>query len=129
VVKKTKQRLLYEKLSRPGCLHIYLVNIISLYRAYLPMGLWFGMLGKTAEDCVVRTEQRIICTELLNLDTVYASQLHKASCIFMVPTHPGCRMFVPLPSGKRYRAIKSRTNRVKHRFFDKAVAAIRPFLQ
>lgn len=54
-----------------------IVNILLLYRAYLPMGLWFGIwyssLWKTAENCVVRTEQRIIGTELPNLDTVCQS--------------------------------------------------------
>lgn len=79
------------------------------------------------ERCrVVRTAQRIIGIELPNLEAVYASRLHtKASSIIMDPTDPGRKMLVPLPSGKRYKAIKSWTNRLKHSFFAKAVAALR----
>lgn len=92
--------------------------------------VWYvSCTGEThRERCrVVRTAQRIIGIELPNLDTVYACWLHtKASRIIMDPTHPGRRMFVPLPSGKRYKAIKSRTNRLKHSFCAKAVAALRP---
>lgn len=77
---------------------------------------------------VVKTAQRIVGTELPNLDTVYASHLHKkASNISKDPTHPGHSLFVPLPSGKRYRAIKARTNRLKNSFFPRAVASITPY--
>jgi len=69
------------------------------------MGLLFASFSgeKGRELCrVVKTVQRIIGTVLPSLDIVYASRLRtKASSIVVDHTHPGYRMFVPLPSGKR----------------------------
>ena len=42
------------------------------------------------------------------------------------PTQSGHSLFVPLPSGKRYRATKACTNRLKKSFFPRAVAIITP---
>ncbi len=76
---------------------------------------------------VVKTAQWIIGTELPSLDTAYVSRLHtKASSIIVDHTHPGNRMFVSLPSGKRYRVLKYRTNRLKNSFFAKAVSVLTP---
>ena len=39
-------------------------------------------------------------------------------------THPGRHLFQLLPSGRRYRSIRTRTNRLKNSFFPKAVALL-----
>lgn len=63
-------------------------------------------------------QQRIVGTKLPNLDTVYANRHHKsASDIIKNPTNPCQRLFEPLPSGKRYRAIGTRTNKLINSFF------------
>uniref|UniRef100_A0AAZ1X8U9 Reverse transcriptase domain-containing protein n=1 Tax=Oreochromis aureus TaxID=47969 RepID=A0AAZ1X8U9_OREAU len=132
LVKKAQQRLFFlRKLKKANVPTQLLVNF---YRStiesilYHCITVWY--FSCTAENCqaltrIVKTAQGIIGTKLLNLDTVYASRLQKrASCIIKDPTHPGHRLFVPLPSGKRYRAIRTHTNRLKNSFFPRAVACV-----
>ncbi|KAI3374040.1 hypothetical protein L3Q82_022606, partial [Scortum barcoo] len=45
----------------------------------------------------------------------------QASCIMKDPTHTAHELFVPLPSGRRLRSIKSRTTRLRNSFFPEAV--------
>ncbi|CAB1416092.1 unnamed protein product [Pleuronectes platessa] len=52
---------------------------------------------------------------LPNLDTVYASWLRRtARNIGKDPSHIGHSLFVPLPLGKRFRAIKSWTSSLRN---------------
>ncbi len=76
---------------------------------------------------IVKSAQRIVGTKLPDLDSIYASRLYKkASNIIKDSTHPGNRLFEPLPSGKRYRAIRTRTNRRRNSFIPRAVVCITP---
>ncbi|KAK3567875.1 hypothetical protein QTP86_027317 [Hemibagrus guttatus] len=76
---------------------------------------------------IIKILQKIVGTKLPNLETVYASRLHKrASNIIKDATHPGHRLFVTLPSGKIYRTIKTGTNRLRNSFFPRAVTCIPP---
>lgn len=59
-----------------------------------------------------RVDQRIVCTELPKLDSVYSNRIiKKAHNIHRDCTHPGHFLFKPLPSGKRFRTIKTKTKR------------------
>ena len=50
----------------------------------------------------------------------------KARSVSTDKTHPGHTLFVPLPSGKRYRTLQARTTRLRNSFFPRAVASITP---
>ncbi len=77
---------------------------------------------------IVKSAQRIVGTKLPGLDSIYANRLYKkASNIIKDSTHPGNRLFEPLPSGKRYREIRTRTNRLRNCFFPRAVVCITRF--
>uniref|UniRef100_A0A3P8SN94 Uncharacterized protein n=1 Tax=Amphiprion percula TaxID=161767 RepID=A0A3P8SN94_AMPPE len=39
-------------------------------------------------------------------------------------SHPGSQLFDLLPSGRRYRCIKARTNRLKNSFFPRAITTL-----
>ncbi|KAI4896218.1 hypothetical protein NFI96_025832, partial [Prochilodus magdalenae] len=76
---------------------------------------------------VVKVAGRIIGTDLPSLDSVYTSRLKKkASSISRDATHPGHCLFDLLPSGKRYRAIRTKTNRLRNSFFPRAVVSTTP---
>ncbi len=76
---------------------------------------------------IVKIAQRIVGTKFPDLDNIYSSRLHtNASNIIKDSTHPSHRLFEPLPSGKRYRAVRTRTNRLRNSFFPRVVACITP---
>ena len=134
LVRKAQQIFFFlRKLERAGLSSQLLVNF---YRAMiecilcLSMTVWYSSC--TVQDQkdlarVVKTAQRIVVSPLLDLDSIYTGRLQrKASRIAADPTHPGYKLFVPLPSRKRYRFINSRTTRLRDSFFPSAVKAIRP---
>lgn len=129
LVKKAQQRLFFlRKLKRAGLSPQLLRNF---YRATvesilcLNATVWFGSC--TAQDRknlarVVRTAQRIVGSPLPDLDSLYTSRVQKkASRIAADSSHPGNRLFVPLPSRKRYRNIKTHTSRLRNSFYPRAV--------
>lgn len=134
LVKKAHQRLFFlRKLKRSGLSSQLLVNF---YRTTiesilsLSMTVWYGSC--TAQDRkdlsrLVRTAQGIVGCCLPDLDSIYSTRVQrKARRIASDPTHPGNSLFVPLPSGKRYRTIKSTTSRLRDSFFPRAMKAITP---
>uniref|UniRef100_A0A3B3I9A9 Reverse transcriptase domain-containing protein n=1 Tax=Oryzias latipes TaxID=8090 RepID=A0A3B3I9A9_ORYLA len=134
LVKKAQQRLFFlRKLKRTGLSSQLLGNF---YRATiesilcLSATVWYGSC--TAQDRkdlarVVKTAQEIVGGPLPQLDSVYDSRVRrKAGRIAADPTHPGHNLFVPLPSGKRYRSIRTHTNRLRNSFFPRAVRSIHP---
>ena len=71
---------------------------------------------------VINVVQSITQTSLPSIDSVYTSHcLSKAASIIKDPTHPGHSLFHLLPLGKRYKSLRSRTNRLKNSFFPAAV--------
>ena len=134
LVKKAQQRLFFlRKLKRAGLSSQLLANFYrSTIESILCLSatVWYG--NCTAQDRknlarVVRTAQGIVGRRLPDLDSVYTSRVQRrASRIAADPTHPGNRLFVPLPSGKRYRNIATRTTRLNLSFFPRAVKAITP---
>ncbi len=59
---------------------------------------------------VVRTAERIIGTTLPTLQELYSSrESKKAGKITLDPSHPAHSLFELLPSGRRYRALSTRT--------------------
>ena len=56
---------------------------------------------------------------------IYTSRcLSRAINIQKDSSHPGSDLFDLLPSGRRYRVIRSKTNRLKNSFFPKAITAL-----
>ncbi len=79
---------------------------------------------------VVRTAERIIGTTLPTLQELHSSRVSKrAGKITLDPSHPAHFLFELLPSGRRYRALNTRTTRhrntrtTRHRnsFFPQAI--------
>ncbi len=71
---------------------------------------------------VVRTAERIVGTTLPTLQELYLSRVSKrAGKITLDPSHPAHSLFDLLPSGRRYRALSTRTTRHRNSFFPQAI--------
>ena len=87
--------------------------------------VWFGSatkLDRLRLQRVVRTAEKIIGTSLPAIQDLAQDRLRKrAGSIVEDPSHPAHHLFTPLPSGRRYRALPSRTKRLMDSFFPQAV--------
>ena len=87
--------------------------------------VWYGSC--TAKDrkalrSVVRSAEFIISRELPALQDNYHTQcLRKAVRILKDCYHPAFRLSTPLPSGRPYCSIRSRTRRLENSFFPRAI--------
>ncbi len=71
---------------------------------------------------VVRTAERIIGIILPTLQELYSSRVSKrAGKITLDPSHPAHSLFKLLPSGRRYRALSTRTTRHGNSFLPQAI--------
>ncbi|KAI3351519.1 hypothetical protein L3Q82_020375 [Scortum barcoo] len=129
LIRKAHQRLYFlRRLRRAGLGSSVLT---SFYRCVVESVLssciivWHGSCSaaeKKALQRVVKAAQRTVGCSLPTTTDIYTSRCRKrASCIMKDPTHTAHALFVPLPSGRRLRSIKSRTTRLRNSFFLEAV--------
>ena len=130
---RAQQRLYFlRKLKQAQLSQKLLVNFSSTIESILShcMIVWYSSCTVSERKDlhrVVKVAGRIIGTDLPSLDSVYTSRLKKkASSISRDATHPGHCLFDLLPSGKRYRAIRTKTNRLRNSFFPRAVVSTTP---
>ena len=87
--------------------------------------VWFGSAGihnKNVLEWIVKTASKITGSKLPSIESVYTTRtLRKATTIISDCTHPANHFFESLPSGKRFRSIKTRTTRFSDSFYPKAV--------
>ena len=129
LVKKAQQRLYFlRRLKKIGMSNSILVNFYrSVIESILTYAItvWFNNITKdelNSLERVVRTAQRIIGTELPSLHSIYQTRtMHKAKAIIQDFSHPAYDLFKLLPSGKRYRAIRTRTERFRKSFYPSAI--------
>ncbi len=127
IVEKAQQRLYFLRQLRKFNLPQELLK--QFYSAIIESVLctsitvWFS--SATKSDLrrlrrVVRTAERIISTTLPTLQELYLSRVSKrAGKITLDPSHPAHSLFELLPSGRRYRALSTRTARHRNSFFPK----------
>ena len=114
---KAQQRLYFlRRLKKFGLSTRALVNF---YRCTIEgvlsfcITVWYG--NTTSHDRkqlqrVVKSAARIAGADLPDLQDIYISRCKKkADCIIRDPNHPAHAVFSPLPSGRRYRSIRSST--------------------
>ncbi len=129
IVRKAQQRLYFLRQLRKFNLPQELLK--QFYSAIIESVLctsitvWFS--SATKSDLrrlrrVVRTAERIIGTTLPTLQELYLSRVSKrAGKITLDPAHPAHSLFELLPSGRRYRALSTRTTRHRNSFFPQAI--------
>ncbi|XP_072368086.1 uncharacterized protein [Scyliorhinus torazame] len=78
---------------------------------------WYG--NCSAQDHKkLQTAQSITQNCLPSIDSIYTSCcMGKVGSIIKEPSHPAYSLFQLLPSGRRYRSLRTRLNRLKNSFF------------
>ncbi|KAI4890202.1 hypothetical protein NFI96_002001, partial [Prochilodus magdalenae] len=128
LVRKAHQRLYFlRRLRRAGLGSLVLT---SFYRCVVEsvlcssINVWHGSCSaadRKALQRVVKAAQRSVGVSLPTTTDIYTSRCRKrATCIMRDPTHPAHSLFVPLPSGRRLRSVKCRTNRLRNSFIPEA---------
>uniref|UniRef100_A0A3B3D318 Reverse transcriptase domain-containing protein n=1 Tax=Oryzias melastigma TaxID=30732 RepID=A0A3B3D318_ORYME len=132
VIKKAQQRLHFLRVLRKNrlCTNLLLTFYQSSIQSLLTycITVWFGsctVADKERLQRVVDTAQKIIGCPLPTLSDIYSARcLSRAQNIIKDSSHPGSDLFALMPSGRRYRGIKTKTNRLKNSFFPKAVSML-----
>ena len=129
ITKKAQQRLYF--LRQPRRFGIAQEIMIRFYRTIIEsiiifsIVVWFGRAGQEEKqqlDAIVKGASRIIGSELPSIEYIYQARCaQKSRGIAWDTTHPANHLFELLPSGKRYRSVKTRTTRHKNSFYPQAV--------
>ncbi|KAK9516992.1 hypothetical protein VZT92_024891 [Zoarces viviparus] len=132
ITKKAQQRMYFlrqlKKFNLPKTMlvHFYRAIIESILCSSITV--WYA--ASTAKDKgrlqrIIRSAEKVIGCNLPSLQDLFASRtLKRARKIVANPAHPGHKLFVPLPSGRRLRSIRTKTSRHTNSFFPSAVGLI-----
>ncbi len=82
--------------------------------------MWYG--NSSNQDCkalqrVVRLAERISGSALSSLQDIYLKRCKSRAAKIRDSTHPGNHLFCLLPSGRRYRSMMAKTERLRRSFF------------
>ena len=128
-IKKAQQRMFFlrqlKKFNMPQkvMVEFYTAIIESILTSSIT--IWFA--ASTAKDKgrlqrIIRSAEKVIGCDLPSLLDLFHSRTSKRACkIIADPSHPGHHLFQRLPSGRRFRAIKTKTSRHLNSFFPTAV--------
>ncbi len=89
------------------------------------ISVWYG--NSSSQDCkalqrVVRLAERISGSALPSLQDIYLKRCRsRAVKITKDSNHPGNCLFTLLPSGKRFRSLMAKTERLRRSFFPQAI--------
>uniref|UniRef100_A0AAX7UN09 Alkylated DNA repair protein AlkB homologue 8 N-terminal domain-containing protein n=1 Tax=Astatotilapia calliptera TaxID=8154 RepID=A0AAX7UN09_ASTCA len=132
VVKKARQRLYHLRRLRDFQLpckvlrNFYSCTIESILAGNILT--WFGnstMQDRRALQRVVRSAERTIRSELPDLHSIYSRRCWtKARKMVKDLSHPNNRLFSLLRSGKRFRSLKTNTERLRRSFFPQAIRSL-----
>ena len=129
IAKKAQQRLFFlRRLKRFGVSEVIL---LKFYRAVVESVLtfsitvWFGNTthkDRAKLNKIVKTSSNIIGIDLPSLESLFYSRVsRKTASIIRDKHHPAHTLFDPLPSGKRFRSIRTKTKRFNNSFYPLSV--------
>ena len=129
IIKKAQQRMFFLRqlrkfnMPRKVMVEFYTATIESILTSSITV--WFA--ASTAKDKgrlqrIIRSAEKVIGCDLpALLDLFHSRTSRRAGKIIAEPSHPGHHLFQRLPSGKRFRAIRTKTSRHLNSFFPMAV--------
>ncbi len=128
-VKKARQRLYHLRQLRkfrvsPAILKTFYSGAIESVLTQC-ISVWYGNASK--QDCkalqrVVRLAEHISGSILPSLQDIYFKRCKsRAAKIIKDSNHPGNHLFRLLPSGKRFRSMMAKTERLRRSFFPQAI--------
>lgn len=136
IIKRAQQRLYFLRLLKRNNLSESL--LVGFYRSAIESTLtycitvWYTSCTvalKKSLQRVIRSAEKIIGCSLPTLDSIASSRyLSRAKNIINDPTHPGHEHFQLLPSGRRYRSVRTRTSRFRDSFFPTAIITLNTHL-
>ncbi len=132
-VKKARQRLYHLRQLRkfrvsPAILKTFYSGAIESVLTQC-ISVWYG--NSLNQDCkalqrVVRLAERISGSALPSLQVIYLKRCKsRAAKITKDSNHPGNHLFILLPSGKRYRSMMAKTERLRRSFFPQAIRLLK----
>ncbi|KAI4894189.1 hypothetical protein NFI96_000432 [Prochilodus magdalenae] len=134
LVKKAHQRLFFLRTLRRNQLSSDI--LVNFYRCTIESILtncitaWYGCCSATdrkALQRVVKAAQRITGTPLPAIEDIYRKRcLKRAGKIIKESSHPAHTLFTLLPSGRRYRSLRTRTTR--YDLFSSSARTLQSFL-
>ena len=129
IAKKAQQRMFF--LRQLKKFRVNKTILTQFYQAAIESVLtfsitvWFGSANihnKNMLEGIVKTASKITGSKLPLIESIYTTRtLRKATTIISDSTHPANHLFESVPSGKRFRSIKTRTTRFSNSFYPKAV--------
>ncbi len=128
-VKKARQRLYHLRQLRkfrvsPAILKTFYSGAIESVLTQC-ISVWYG--NSSNQDCkalqrVVRLAERISGSALPSLQDIYLKRCRsRAAKIIKDSNHPGNHLFCLLPSGRRFRSMMAKTERLRKSFFPQAI--------
>ncbi|KAI5616338.1 gastrula zinc finger protein XlCGF28.1-like [Silurus asotus] len=132
LVKKAHQRLFFLRTLKKN--HLSSDILVNFYRCAIERILTSGVTvlygscsvgERKALQQVVKTAQCITGTPPISMEDIQKKWgLHRVCSILKDSSHPVHRLFSVLPSGKRFRCLRTRTSRLKNSFFPRAVSLL-----
>ncbi|XDV31630.1 hypothetical protein PO909_002597 [Leuciscus waleckii] len=132
ITKKAHQRLFFLRQLRKfgvGC-----KGMLQFYRAAIESVLtfsitvWYGnstVQQRLQLDRIVNTASKIIGCKLSPICEIYEARIHRKGLkILQDDTHPANSLFSILPSGRRLRAIKTKTSRFLNSTYCRAIKSL-----
>uniref|UniRef100_A0AAX7TU86 Alkylated DNA repair protein AlkB homologue 8 N-terminal domain-containing protein n=1 Tax=Astatotilapia calliptera TaxID=8154 RepID=A0AAX7TU86_ASTCA len=133
LVKKAHQRLFLRTLRKN---HLSSDILVNFYHCTIEsiltncITVWYGNCSasdRKALQRVVKTAQRIPGAQLPAINDIYRKRcLKRPGKIIKDPSHPSHGLFILLPSGRRYRSLRTKTTRYRNSFFPTAVRLLNP---
>ena len=132
LVKKAQQRLYFLRVLRKN--NIPQKLLVSFYRCSIEsiltycLCVWFKsctLAQMKRLQGVVKAAQKITGCPLPSLEELHSSRcLKKTHSILQDSSHPGHKLFQLLPSGRRYRSMNTKTNRLLNSFYPTAITSL-----
>ncbi|XP_034060745.1 uncharacterized protein LOC117538897 [Gymnodraco acuticeps] len=132
LIKKAQQRMFFlRQLKKFNLPNTTMVNFYtSIMESILTSSITIWYTATTAKEKgrlqrVIRSAEKVIGCNLPSLHDLHASRtLRRAGKIVADPSHPGHKLFSPLPSGRRLRSFRTKTSRHQNSFFPSATGLL-----
>ncbi|TWW53896.1 hypothetical protein D4764_0015590 [Takifugu flavidus] len=124
LVKKAHQRLFFLRTLKKH--HLSSDILVNFYRCTTESILTSCVRSdRKALQKVVKTAQRIAGASLPSIEDIYRRRCHRrAKKVTKDSCHPAHGLFTLMPSGRRYRSLRTKTSRFRNSFFPTAVSLL-----
>ena len=132
ILKKAHQRLYFlrqlKKIKiKKEILHQFYSSTIESILTFSII-VWYGsttVCKRNRLNKIIKTASKIVGHDLQSLSSIYEKRVQiRSQKILKDSLHPASKLYTLLPSQKRFRYLKTKTNRFKNSFFSKAMTIV-----